>query len=89
MALSKLSPDSKRAEELAQEMKRILDDTMLRDPSLNTAEYERIKQVRAELEEMGLHVTINYGMKLNPLDPLKSTVDTEVNLWLPKNMTIQ
>ena len=89
MVLSKLSPDPEKAEELAYELKKILDAIMLRNPDLNSRELEKARQIRTELEEMGFHVTLNYRLELDPENPLNSKVDTEVNLWIPKNTTIQ
>ncbi len=89
MALSKLEPDQERAEELVHEMKRILDATMIRDPKLNTKEHEQVKAMRQELEAMGLTITIKYNLVLDPSNPFQFKVDTVVNLFIPRNLTIQ
>lgn len=89
MVLSKFSPDSERAGKLAQELKTILDVIMIRNPELNGQELKRSKDIRTELEEMGLCVTLEYVVKLDTANPFKSAVDTKVSLWIPKNTTIQ
>ena len=89
MALSKVSPDPTRAEELARRLKIILDANMLRDPLLNGKEMEVARAIRAKLEEMGLCVTTSYKVDLKPGDPLSYNVDTEVKLWLATNLTLE
>lgn len=88
MALSKFSPDAEKAEKLVQELKTILDAIMIRNPELNNKELKRSKDIKTELEKMGLRVTLKYVVKLDTADPFKSTVDTKVFLWIPKNASI-
>lgn len=89
MALSKLEPDEERAEELIFRMRALIELSGLRDPSLNEKETKEIKAIRKELEEMGLYITIKYRPKIDFANPLKSTLEVDIDLFIPKNMTIQ
>lgn len=89
MALSKLEPDKERAEELILRMKTLIELSGLRDPSLNEKETKEIRAIRKELEEMGLYVKIKYRPNINFANPLESTLEVDIDLFIPKNMTIQ
>lgn len=87
MALSKLEPDEERVEKVSRRMKEIIETTWLRDPKLNDAEAEEFKLLHKEIEDMGLHVT--WKTQLNLDNPTSPKLEAEINVWIPKNTTIQ
>ncbi len=87
MALSKLEPDAERVEEIARRMKEIIETTWLRDPNLNDESAAEFQALREELGNMGLHVTHQASMSL--ADPSNPRIEAEINIWIPKNTTIQ
>ncbi|KKR02655.1 MAG: hypothetical protein UT29_C0001G0135 [Candidatus Yanofskybacteria bacterium GW2011_GWA1_39_13] len=89
MALSKLEFDKERVEELMFRMKFLIELTGLRDPSLNEKETKEIRAIRKELEEMGLYVTIKYRPQIDFANPLESTLEVDIDILIPKNVTIQ
>ena len=87
MALSKMEPNRERVGVVARRMKKIIEMTWLRDPVLNDVEAEEFKRLRTEIENMGLYVS--WETKLNLDDPSNPKLEAEVNIWIPKNTTIQ
>ena len=87
MALSKLEPVEERVEEIVRRMKEIIETTWLRDPKLNDATAEEFEALRKEIEDMGLHVS--HETKLNLNNPANPRLEADINVWIPKNITIQ
>ena len=87
MALSKLELDEERVEQIAGRMKEVMETTWLRDRSLNDAEAKEFKALRAEIEGMGLHVS--WKVRINITDLSNPKVEAEIDVWIPKNTTIQ
>lgn len=89
MALSKISPDPERVEELSARMKEIIETTWLRDPNLNDNEATEFNRLKAELENMGLTVMWNTHLLFDKTSPLGIKLQADVNVWIPRYSTIQ
>lgn len=89
MALLKLSPDHERVEEAAARMKEIIETTWLRDPCLNDDVAVEFSGLKAELEGMGLTVTWKTSILFDETSPSGVKLQAEVDVWIPKNTTIQ
>ena len=87
MALSKLELNAERVEEIAQQMKEIIETTWLRDPKLNSETVKEFQELKEKIENMGLYVTWETRLNLN--DPSNPKLEAEVNVLIPKNTTIQ
>lgn len=86
MALSKLEPDAKRVEVIAQRMKEIIETTWLRDPKLNDESEKEYRELKNEIEAMGMQVSHETALNLNDASNLK--LEAEITVWIPKNITI-
>ena len=89
MELLKFEPDEDRVEFLVTRMRELIELSGLRDPGLNSKEAEEIRAIRKELDEMGLYVMITYRPNFDLKNPLKSTLTVDIDLFIPKNTTIQ
>lgn len=74
----------KRMRRLAVELKNLLEENLPKDPNLTDEATARARQIREEIQSMGLLAT--WKANLDPENPEKVKVD--VTLWMPKeNMT--
>ena len=89
MALSKLTPDMERVEEVAARMKSIIETTWLRGPNLNNDTATEFDRLREELENMGLTVTWKTQLLFDEKSPSGVKLQADVDVWIPKNTTIQ
>lgn len=87
MALSKLEPNEERVEEIAERMKEIIETTWLRDPKLNDESAAEYLALKKEIEDMGMYVS--QKTQLNIDDPSNPKLEAEIDVWIPKNTTIQ
>lgn len=87
MALSKIEPDAERVEEIVLRMKEIIETTWLKDPKLNDDTAVELQALRKEIEDMGLYV--NWETRLDLKDPSNPKLNAEINVWIPKNTTVQ
>jgi hypothetical protein len=68
-------------------MKEIIETTWLRDPSLNDKTAVEFKNLKKQIEDMGLYVTWETQMDLK--DPTNPKLNAEIKTWIPKVTTIQ
>ncbi len=87
MALSKLELNAERVEEIAQQMKEIIETTWLRDPKLNSETVKEFQELKKKIENMGLCVAWKTRLNLN--NPSNPKLEAEINVLIPKNTTIQ
>ena len=88
MALSKLSPDPERVEEVSAMMKEIIETTWLRDPNLNNDTAVEFNRLKEELEGMGLTVTWHTNLLFDEKSPSGVKLQADVDVWIPKNTTV-
>lgn len=68
-------------------MKEIIETTWLKDPKFNNETVEELNALRKEINDMGLYV--NWETRLNLDDISNPKLKAEINIWIPKNTTIQ
>ncbi|OGN09361.1 MAG: hypothetical protein A3J46_04880 [Candidatus Yanofskybacteria bacterium RIFCSPHIGHO2_02_FULL_41_11] len=82
----KLTPNAVRAIEIAQRLKEVIETTWLRDPNLNIETESEFKDLKKELEGMGLEMTWETILDLDNLFVPK--LKAHVRVWKPKSITV-
>lgn len=88
MALSKIKPDLKRAGDITVRMQEIIKATRLGDPKLNGYSAIEFRNLRKELESMGLTVTWEIKLVVNEADPPGSTFYSAIVVLVPQDTTV-